>query len=90
MEPVGTYKLKQSSWASLFCAIMLLIILFFTFISGGLIIEGAFFRDYVLIEEVAAGIGVLIAVIIVSSLVYRLAKNKVFVNRTRKKRGSSA
>lgn len=87
MEPVGTYKLKQSSWASLFCAIMLLIILFFTFISGGLIIEGAFFRDYVLIEEVAAGTGVLIAVIIVSSLVYRLAKNKVFVNRTRKKRG---
>ena len=87
MEPVGTYKLKRSSLATLFCIVMLCIILFFTCISGGLIIEGAFFRDYVLIEEVAAGVGVLIVVIIVSTLVYRLAKNKVFVNRTGKQRG---
>ena len=64
---------------------MLLIILFFTLVSGTLIFEGAFYDRY--IEDVAPGIGFLIVVIIVSSLVYRLAKNKVFVNRTRKKRG---
>ena len=85
MEPLRTFKMISSSWAKFFCVILLILFLFCSFYTVAGIAYYIYDSKY--LDTLGIALGFLVGAIIVAIPLNRLARNKVFVNKTLKKRG---